>query len=82
MPVTPAAPSAALLTTAEVAQLLGMSVRALTHWRTKHIGPKWVPIGDDVHYTVRYRRDEVDRYIDACAKRPQNIPESAAVRAA
>lgn len=55
-----------LLTTEEVAKLLGVAVSTLIRWRRetrkekKQTGPYWVQIS---HNVVKYRRGAVDDYI-------------------
>lgn len=49
-----------LMTTAEVAEYLQVSVTTLEHWRSRGTGPRYQKLGR----AVRYRRAEVDKWID------------------
>ncbi|MEM8575730.1 MAG: helix-turn-helix domain-containing protein [Pseudomonadota bacterium] len=49
-----------LLTCAEVAELVGLSVNTLKVHRREGTGPKHVRLG---HRTVRYRRGDVDAWV-------------------
>jgi excisionase family DNA binding protein len=50
-----------LLTPAEVAERLRVSTRTLEFWRHQGRGPAYVKIGK----RVRYRPDDVERFIEA-----------------
>lgn len=49
-----------LLTTAEAAAFLGMSVRTLEGWRTKILGPVYLHVGG----RVRYRVADLEAWLD------------------
>lgn len=48
-----------LLTRAEVAQLLSVEEKTLANWRSRSYGPRGFRVGKG----VRYRREEVDRWL-------------------
>lgn len=50
-----------LLDEKEVAALLGITPRALQKWRARRTGLRFIRLG---RHTVRYRRDDVRRFID------------------
>lgn len=50
-----------LLSRAEVAHLLGVEEKTLANWRGRSYGPRGFRVGK----AVRYRRDEVDRWLSA-----------------
>jgi len=56
---------AALLNETEAAQLLGITIRALQGWRLRGDGPVYVKLGR----LVRYRRSEIERWLDARSRR-------------
>jgi predicted DNA-binding transcriptional regulator AlpA len=49
-----------MLTTAEVAQKLEVSVRTLEHWRQRRVGPEYVRMGKRM---IRYPAMALDDYI-------------------
>ena len=51
--------STRMLTSAEVAEQLGVSIRTMTYWRTTGRGPRYHRIGR----TPRYRQDDVDQWV-------------------
>lgn len=42
-----------LLTTSQVAELLGVSPATLSYWRTKRTGPEYMKFGKHVRYTTQ-----------------------------
>ena len=48
-----------LLKTAQLAEMLGVTVRCLEKWRQLGRGPKWTMVG--AH--CRYRRSDVEEYL-------------------
>ncbi len=50
-----------LLTTEDVADILGVSPRTLEDWRLKGLGPDFVTLSPKV---VRYRPAAVDKYVE------------------
>lgn len=54
---------AELLTPREVAMLLKVHIATLENWRATRTGPKWIKLGDGIRAPVRYRRDDVERYL-------------------
>lgn len=55
--------TAELLNTKQTADLLGMSMSCLEHWRTVQKGPPFVRVGPKI---VRYRRTDLDLWIESC----------------
>lgn len=53
-----------LLTSAEVAAELGLSMQTLAHWRVQGKGPEWIRVGE-VHSGVRYPASGVEQWRDA-----------------
>lgn len=49
-----------MLNEKEAAEYIGFAVSTLQDWRHKHIGPKYFKI----RRTVRYRRCDLDEYIE------------------
>lgn len=49
----------------EVAELLNVSVHTLRGWRQKKLGPPYAKVGG----LVRYRRAEVEKWLDAQTRR-------------
>lgn len=56
-----------LLSTADVAQFLGVPVATLHQWRSRRVGPTGYRIGKH----VRYSQDEVDRWLKTRADDPR-----------
>lgn len=56
------------LTTHEAAALLRVSEHTLRSWRASRAGPRFIKIGG----TVRYRRDDLDEYIELGVVEPEN----------
>lgn len=52
-------PERRLMTRADVAQLLGVEEKTLANWRTRAFGPQGFRVGK----AVRYRPEEVDRWL-------------------
>lgn len=50
-----------LLREKQVAQELGLSVRALQAWRSKGVGPVYLKLGR----SVRYRREDLEAFMEA-----------------
>lgn len=48
----------------EVAEYIRKPVRTLEQWRYRGIGPRWTKVGRD----VRYRWEDVDRWLDEQSK--------------
>ncbi len=74
-PVTALAP--ALLSDAELAKYLGVSVAALRKWRVNGTGPRWIKLGA----LVRYRLSDVHEYLDNCPSGGSDLARRASVRA-
>ncbi|GAA2448470.1 helix-turn-helix domain-containing protein [Streptomyces macrosporus] len=55
-----------LLTSDEVAEILGVDRRTVPQWRYRGYGPDWVKIGTH----VRYRPQDVEAYIAAHVRKP------------
>ena len=56
-----------LLTEVEVAGILKMKQQTLRNWRGQRVGPRFIKLRDR---SVRYRRGDVEAWIDAQANRP------------
>lgn len=50
----------------EVARLLGKSVKTLQSWRGKGYGPRFLKIG----HSVRYRRSDIEAWLEGCIVDP------------
>lgn len=59
--------TAELLSIDAAAVLLGLRSRTLDQWRHRGQGPAFVKIG----VTVRYRRSDVEAYLETCTVAPQ-----------
>lgn len=57
-----------LLKTKEVARILGVHPNTLWKWRNKGYGPTPVEIGPNGDRTYRYRRRDVERFIEQSAR--------------
>lgn len=70
-----------LLNTKEVARILGIHPNTLWKWRNKGYGPMPVEIGPRDDRTYRYRRRDVERFIDQSSRenryRKRGGPEKA-----
>jgi excisionase family DNA binding protein len=53
-----------LLTAQELARLLKVSVHTLRAWRREGVGPPWIKVGR----AIRYRRSDVERWLEQQAK--------------
>jgi excisionase family DNA binding protein len=56
-----------LLSTEEVAEVLGRPARTLRQWRYRKEGPRYIKVG----LTVRYKAVDVERWIEAQAQEPE-----------
>lgn len=54
-----------LLTTEDVAEILGVAPGTVENWRYKQEGPRFVKLGNKRHSPVRYRPEDVQAFIDA-----------------
>lgn len=62
------------LTAPDVAELLKVRRQTLAVWRIKGLGPTFIKVGR----AVRYRRADVDRWLDDRAMRHTSLAVSAA----
>jgi|GEM_PF-268872 excisionase family DNA binding protein len=63
-----------LLHESEVAELLSVKVTTLRRWRWARKGPAWIKVGG----CVRYRRRDVDAFIEANRQGPyETLPQLA-----
>ena len=58
-------PRERLLHERDAADFLGVSIYRLQRWRCYGGGPNWVKIGGREGRAVRYRRSDLEAYIDA-----------------
>jgi excisionase family DNA binding protein len=58
-----------LLTTQEVAMWLGMREGTLRYWRHTKRGPRSIAVGG----AVRYRREDVEAWLDARTREPRSV---------
>jgi hypothetical protein len=65
--------SDALLTEAQAADLLNLSIRTLQAWRTRAAGPAFVRAGR----AIRYRRGDLRSWIDANTVSSTRLPADA-----
>jgi predicted DNA-binding transcriptional regulator AlpA len=56
--------SAPLLNEKDAAKLLGVSHYLLQRWRWLGAGPKWIKIGGEKGRSVRYRRGDLQQWIE------------------
>lgn len=70
-----------LLTSQEVATRLGVSLPTLSRWRAEGEGPAFLKLGRGPKAPVRYRAQELERYLLACETRRESaagwVPEVA-----
>ena len=66
----------ALMKPAEAAEYLATTTATLAGWRFKGCGPAHVSVGK----FVRYRRDDLDAFIEANTHSTNNAPRLRAVR--
>jgi predicted DNA-binding transcriptional regulator AlpA len=52
-----------LLTTEDVAALLGIAPATAVWWRSQRQGPSWVRLGRGIRAPIRYRPEAVEAYI-------------------
>jgi hypothetical protein len=57
-----------LLTGQQAAEYLAVSVDTLSYWRTVGRGPAFVKFTRARQGVVRYRREDLDRFIDECVQ--------------
>lgn len=55
-----------IFTTSELADFLSVSDRTLIRWRVQRVGPPWTKVG----HHVRYRRADVDAWLDRQRREP------------
>ncbi len=63
----------ALLDEVEAAEILKVKPSTMTQWRSRGLGPRWVPCGD----LPRYRVEDLQEYIDARVVTPTPKPKAA-----
>ena len=67
-----------LLTTGQVAQLLGLREQSVRAWRIYGSGPRFTKIGGGVRGAVRYDRAELERWLASRTFRSTAEAETAA----
>ena len=55
-----------IFTTGELADRLSISERTLIRWRVQRVGPSWTKVG----HHVRYRREDVEAWLEAHRQQP------------
>jgi hypothetical protein len=63
---TASASSTALLTGHQAAEYLAVSVDSLSYWRTIGRGPAYVKFTRARQGIVRYRREDLERFVSSC----------------
>jgi predicted DNA-binding transcriptional regulator AlpA len=58
-------PNDELLTSAELATLMRVDSNTPALWRLRGRGPKWFKLGDGVSSPVRYRRSDVNEWLES-----------------
>lgn len=53
-----------LLTPEEVSAILKITVGTLENWRQKNYGPKYIKLGGKPRSPVRYRRQDVEGWVN------------------
>ena len=59
------ASSPILLTEKEAGKILGFSIRTLQKWRIEGQGPPFIRVSAR---TIRYRREDLDQWIESCVR--------------
>jgi excisionase family DNA binding protein len=59
-----------LLTPMDVARILRVGAPTLKQWREEGTGPAWIELEGQ---TVRYRREDVDRFIERRARQHKGV---------
>lgn len=54
-----------LLTSKEAAAILGIHPATLDGWRSRKTGPVWIKLGKKPRSPVRYKRSDIDDYLEA-----------------
>lgn len=62
-------PEAILLTVEQAATIVGVSPWTMRKWRSKRQGPHFVRLGGALG-AVRYRRQDLDDFLEACVVNP------------
>lgn len=58
-----------LLTPRQVALLLKVHPDTLEQWRGRRTGPAWIKLGDTKQSPIRYRKEDIEKYLQAQANR-------------
>ena len=67
-PPAPAPAGTVMLTRAQAAFRLGVSLKTMSVWASERIGPPFVKFGDHRTAIVRYPSDELDAWVDSRRK--------------
>lgn len=59
-----------MLTSAQVADLCGVSMNTLQKWRSRNMGPRYVKFGGSNAATIRYKRSDVELFLRARTVQP------------
>lgn len=65
-----------MLTSAQVADLCGVSMNTLQKWRSRNMGPRYVKFGGSNAAAIRYRKSDVDLFLTARTVKPFIEPRS------
>lgn len=58
-----------LLTPRQVALLLKVHPDTLEQWRGRRTGPHWIKLGDSKQSPIRYRKTDVENYLQQQARK-------------
>lgn len=72
-PPSPAPAGAVMLTRAQVAFRLSVSIKALSAWAADRVGPPFVKLGDARNAVVRYPADELALWLDSRRKASKGV---------
>jgi len=59
-----------MLTSAQVAELCGVSMNTLQKWRSRNMGPRYVKFGGSNAATIRYKRTDVELFLRSRTVQP------------
>lgn len=59
-----------MLTSAQVADICGVSLNTLQKWRSRNMGPRYIKFGGSNAATIRYKRSDVELFLSARTIKP------------